>query len=279
MEFILSWNHKQIHCGFTFFLLRGKFITPQLSSSFSFCTATLRNSSLSWQFLARTSWKGLFLISNSSHSELFSLRVGSVNWSAWKEFHTLGSELHASFIKSNINILHFAFSSVQLIQTALQITLSVAAHSRWQAWSAFLSRKSWMSLCSDRILSVSIWESCTLPEPRFLLPCRQRLPEAWTLLRISPGFVHAWMCLRTRDTEWDSTYFALLREQWRSQPSHVCCVADFRRIQSGREVVSVRVEVASSRRYDNRSVLAADFDESLGLVTCERGLFSQSAKA
>ena len=89
---------------------------------------------------------------------------------------------------------------------------------------------------SDRILSLTIWESCTLSKSRFLLPFWERFTEAWKLLNVSPGFLHAWMCLRTRDTEWDSTYFALLlRKQWWSQPSHVCSVADFRRIEGGRE--------------------------------------------
>ena len=43
-----------------------------------------------------------------------------------------------------------------------------ASDSPWNAWSAFFSRKSWISLCSDRTLSLSIWESCTLSKSRIL---------------------------------------------------------------------------------------------------------------
>ena len=90
------------------------------------------------------------------------------------------------------------------------------------------------------------FENPTHSKSRFLLSFRQRFPEAWKMFNISPAFLHAWLCLRTRDTKWDSTYFALLRKQWWSQPSHVCCVVHFRRIHRGREVVEFRVETASS---------------------------------
>ena len=54
----------------------------------------------------------------------------------------------------------------------------------------------------------------------------------------------------TRNTEWVSTYFALLRKQWWNQPSHVYCVVDFRRIQSGREISSFK-QIAGT--FDNWS--------------------------
>ena len=58
-------------------------------------------------------------------------------------------------------------------------------------------------------------------------------------------------------------------------PSPTSAVADFRRIKGGRD----RQETASSRRYGNRNVFAADFDERLGLTTCEKELFSQSVQS
>ena len=204
-----------------------------------------RHSSISWQFIARSSWTALFLISNSSHSQVFfpSSLIRQLIWLI--KFHPLGLELHANFIKSKsaFCILHSLLSN----SNCASDNLVWAAHSPWKARSAFFSGKSWMSLCSDR----------SLPFPQRMLHTlqisisftfRQRFPEAWKRLNVSPGFLHAWMCLRTRNTEWRSTYFALLRKQWWSQPSHVCCVVELRRIQSGREIVNVRVETASCRR-------------------------------
>ena len=39
------------------------------------------------------------------------------------------------------------------------------------------------------------------------------------------------------------------------------------------EVIDVRVGAALSRKQVDRSVFAADIDERLGLITCERALF------
>ena len=47
----------------------------------------------------------------------------------------------------------------------------------------------------------------------------------------------------------------------------------------GREIVEIRDETTRSRKKVVRVVLAADLDERLGLINCEKGLFSQSAKA
>ena len=52
-------------------------------------------------------------------------------------------------------------------------------------------------------------------------------------------------CLRTRSTNWDRNYFEVPRKHLSSQPSHVCCVGNSRRMQAGREIVKVRLETAS----------------------------------
>ena len=122
-----------------------------------------------------------------------------------------------------------------------------AASSPWKAWSASFSRKSWISLCSDRILFLSIWESCTLSKSRFLLPLDYGFPKLENGSTSHLDFSTLEWVWGTRNTEWDRTYFALLRKQWWRQPSHFFCVVDFRRIHSGREIVKVRVETALSK--------------------------------
>ena len=55
-------------------------------------------------------------------------------------------------------------------------------------------------------------------------------------------------------------------KQWSSQPSHVSCVVDFRRIDSGLEKSVSKLSFLKSKLL---GVFAADGDERLGLVTCE----------
>ena len=86
------------------------------------------------------------------------------------------------------------------------------------------------------------------------------------------------LLLRTRDTEWIGTYFALLIGQWRSQLSHFHRVSTFRCSHRDLEIVEVWVEVDLSREELDWRVLTAEFDEGLGGITCERALLGQSAK-
>ena len=82
---------------------------------------------------------------------------------------------------------------------------------------------------------------------------------------------------RTRDTEWVSTCFALLIEQWGTQLSDISR-SGFRCGNCGCEVVVVGVEAVSPRGDVDRRVLTAYFNAGLGLITCKRPLFDQAAK-
>ena len=55
----------------------------------------------------------LFLISNSSHSQLFTLLSLISQLIRLIKFHPLGLELYTRVIKSSVTILHLPFSSVQ----------------------------------------------------------------------------------------------------------------------------------------------------------------------
>ena len=72
------------------------------------------------------------------------------------------------------------------------------------------------------------------------------------------------------------SHFSFLREQ-RGSHSRIQGVCGIRR-GSGAHVVEVGTETVSTRMKVDRRVLTADLDQDLGLITCERGLFSHSAK-
>ena len=82
--------------------------------------------------------------------------------------------------------------------------------------------------------------------------------------------------LKIKDTEGVSTYFALLREQGYLSRFH--CFRNFRCSNCGRVVVDVCVQDVLSRGKIDRRVRTADIDEGLGIITCERALFSHLAK-
>ena len=76
-----------------------------------------------------------------------------------------------------------------------------------------------------------------------------------------------------RDIEGIRTYFSLLCRQWRS---HLFLLMDFRDIRrsNGGNVVEVGGEPVSPGRE-----IAGDLDQAVGLITCERALFSHAARA
>ena len=71
-------------------------------------------------------------------------------------------------------------------------------------------------------------------------------------------------------------HFSLLREK-RGSHSRIQGVCVIRRSNGGR-VVEVGMETVSPGRTVDGRVLAGDLDQAVGLTTCERGLFSHSAK-
>ena len=120
---------------------------------------------------------------------------------------------------------------------------------------------------------------------------RQRFPEPWkkdstsltqcwsTDLCPACGSLHASMCWNTRNTEWESTYFSLLRQQWRSQPSQVSRVEHFKRIHLGGEIVDVFfVKTACSRSWSRCARCWLRWETWICNLW-EEWLFSQSAKA
>ena len=130
-----------------------------------------------------------------------------------------GIRAFSSFIKSNVSICLSLLSS----SACASDNLVWAANSPWQAWSAFFSRNSRRLFRSERILFCPN-ESCTLQfsisftfQKRSLetwkwLNAPHRFRNAWKRICVPHRSLHAWMCLRTRNTERDSTYFALLRK-------------------------------------------------------------------
>ena len=71
-------------------------------------------------------------------------------------------------------------------------------------------------------------------------------------------------------------HFSFLREQ-RGSHSRIQGVCVIRR-SNGEHVVEVGIETVSPSRKVDRRVLAGDLDQVLRVITCERGLFSHSAK-
>ena len=55
-------------------------------------------------------------------------------------------------------------------------------------------------------------------------------------------------------------------------------ICDIRRRNCGGDPVEVGVDTVSPGREIDRSVLAGDLDQAVGLITCERALFSHTAK-
>ena len=55
-------------------------------------------------------------------------------------------------------------------------------------------------------------------------------------------------------------------------------LCNIRRSDCGSKVIDVGAAAVLSRREVDWCVLTADFDENLGLITCEEALFSHSAK-
>ena len=74
------------------------------------------------------------------------------------------------------------------------------------------------------------------------------------------------------------TDFCFLCRRWGSQLSLIMKIGDIRRRDGGGNAVEVSVETVSPRREIDRRVLAGDVDQAVGLTTCERALFSHTAK-
>ena len=55
-------------------------------------------------------------------------------------------------------------------------------------------------------------------------------------------------------------------------------ICDVRRRDGGWNAVEVGVETVSPGRETDRCVVAGDLDQAVGLITCERALFSHAAK-
>ena len=136
------------------------------------------NSSISWQSLARSSWQAVFLMSNSIHA------VGLIHKEPYQHF-----------------VFPILFCPIQL---ALQISSSEPHTLLEKVDQLFVSRNSWRLRSTDRILSFSIWEGCTLSNSRFRLPFNNVLSKLENDATSRTGLpMLENKSVSTRNTEWD----------------------------------------------------------------------------
>jgi len=164
------------HCRFTFFLFWVE------SSSIHNCQALsasvqqiLRNSWISSQFLALSSWKALFLIFNSLHRQLLSLWVWSVNLIRLIKFHPLGLELNASFVAtmSVFCIFHSRLSNSDCASD----NFVWAAHSPWKACMEMMN----ISRFTQNLSPFHLGTVHTPLASTWFVTSRQRFLEDWLL--------------------------------------------------------------------------------------------------
>ena len=217
----------------------------------------LRNSSVSWQSLARSSWKALFLFSNSSHSQPFSLWGWSDNGCAWYRFHPPGW--------SCIPISQRAISACRIFQSVLSKSDCASDNLDWAAKSpwkhdqlSFQGSHEYHFFGQNsfpfhlRIL-LTLQFSISLPFDNNFSNLENGSTPSLAFSTLENGSTSC-LDFSTFECVWEQETqngLALTSRSWKNSGEVSCpisVVVNFRCIHSGREVVKVVVETALSRK-------------------------------
>ena len=260
-------------------------LVPSVSSH-----QTLRNSSISWQFLARLSWKILFVISNSPHKLSFlfepDLPINSPGTAPTFEIRVI-DWFHEGQCQ-NFLVPIFSCSCLlqpQIVVSELRIVLERPIQLSARARHADFSFQTEFAHFPDLdlfCLSTTFVQHLHLTHHLAPISWRpanlRRGMDLSRLMMLAAGY--RLLPLAAGNQRHSRGWSLLLAPKITVVKSNVPLlhIRGSRGCDCGGKVIVLDVEAVSPRGVVYRRVLTADVDAGLELVTCERSGFSQMAK-